>query len=417
MIRHLISTMLWLPRHLYSELNSGIEEHFRSIVGKVSLAIFVTKIKKDPIHDFIKLLEAKHGVVTQHVCTATVMACCQNRARIIENVLLKMNVKCGGINHVVLPTAVALGNRTSQRDMDGRIFGGKMFVGFELSHPAAQSLYSRQNKQALKEPTVIGFAYSTGLPTDYTGRWWYQKPRLSKIQYIRNYFGTAFTDYFNQNKSLPTEIVVYRSGASEGEFCQVEEEANEIRAAAESMRDMNNGKNYRPRITVIVAQTKSNYRIIPASLARERDHNLKASQANVPSGTCVDADIVSPRFKEFIMASQQPNIGTSRPVRYTIVVEDGPGRSVSEAEHITHFLCHGHQQSVLPTRVPAILYAAENLAKRGRSAWMTKLNADFNEKASMSPLRVSLTGDESEAEFYIRISRELMNSLPNHYFA
>ncbi|KAJ1371274.1 hypothetical protein KIN20_033189 [Parelaphostrongylus tenuis] len=52
---------------------------------------------------------------------------------------------------------------------------------------------------------------------------------------------------------------------------------------------------------------------------------------------------------------------------------DGLGKSVSEGEHMTHFLCHCHQQSLLPTRAPAILYAAENLAKRGRSAWMTKL--------------------------------------------
>lgn len=35
--------------------------------------------------------------------------------------------------------------------------------------------------------------------------------------------------------------------------------------------------------------------------------------------------------------------GTSRPTRYTIVVEDKPEMSLTDVEHITHFLCHGHQ--------------------------------------------------------------------------
>ncbi|VDM54782.1 unnamed protein product [Angiostrongylus costaricensis] len=332
---------------MYSELNSRIEEHFRSVAGKVSMVMFVTKIRKDPVHDFIKLLEARYKVVTQHVSASTVLFCCQNRARIIENLLLKFNVKCGGLNHMISSTPVALRDRTSQRDMNGRLFNGKMFVAFELSHPAALSFYDRQNKKAAKEPTVVGFAYSKTLATDYTGCWWYQQPHLHNIQYIRDHFNVAFTCYFEENKSLPAEVVVYRSGASEGEFNQIKEEVRDIRAVAESMRDHNGGKPYRPRITVIVVQSRSNYRITPASSVEERSGRLRAAELNVPSGTCVDADIVNLRFREFIMTSQQASIGTSRPVRYTIIVEDKPERPLYEVEHMTHFLCHGHQVSIL----------------------------------------------------------------------
>uniref|UniRef100_A0A0K0CXD5 Piwi domain-containing protein n=1 Tax=Angiostrongylus cantonensis TaxID=6313 RepID=A0A0K0CXD5_ANGCA len=162
--------------------------------------------------------------------------------------------------------------------------------------------------------------------------------------------------YFKENRSLPAEVVVYRSGASEGEFDQVKDEARDIHH--------NGGKSYRPRITVIVV-------ITPASLVEERSDRFRAAELNVPSGTCVDTDIVNRHFREFIMTSQQANIGTSRPVRYTVVVEDKPERPLYEVEHMTHFLCHGHQQSTLPTRIPGILFAAENLAKRGRASWIT----------------------------------------------
>ncbi|KAE9417290.1 hypothetical protein Angca_007582, partial [Angiostrongylus cantonensis] len=237
----------------------------RSISGKVSMVMFVTKMRKDPVHDFFKLLEARYKVVTQHVCASTVVSCCQNKTRIIENLLLKFNVKCGGLNHMVSSTTVALQDRTSQRDMNGRLFNGKMFVAFELSHLAALSFYDHQNKKVAKEPTVVG--------------------------------------------------------------------------------------------------------------------------------------------------------GTSRPVRYTVVVEDKPERPLYEVEHMTHFLCHGHQQSTLPTRIPGILFAAENLAKRGRASWISKVGEDFEAHSSISAVQSMRASEESPDDYYRRISSELLSSLPNHYFA
>ncbi|WKX93913.1 hypothetical protein Q1695_011294 [Nippostrongylus brasiliensis] len=407
--------------NLSSELDSEIEEHFRSCAGKVSMIMCITREKKDPVHDFIKLMEARHKVVTQHIWKQTAMACSSPRggAKTLENVLLKFNVKNGGINHTISAARAALGGGTSQQDINGRLFNGKMFVGFELSHAAAQSFYDRQMAEKVKEPTVVGFSYSCGQPTDYSGFWWYQEPRLHTILYLENHFHRAFEDYHKKNKRLPVEIVVFRSGTSEGEFAEVENEANTIRKLAQRMTDLNGGKPYRPKVTVIVSQTNSNYRIMPVSMppANQGGGRLRAADCNVPSGTCADSGITHPRLREFIMTSQQANIGTSRPTRYTIVADEKPEMSLSEAEHITHFLCHGHQQSTLPTHVPAVLYAAENLAKRGRAAWKTKLGEDSDVASSSSAPRYSLADGETPDDFYKRISRELMSSLPNHYFA
>ncbi|CAJ0606852.1 unnamed protein product [Cylicocyclus nassatus] len=406
---------------LPSEVDEMTERHFNtkfsSCAGKVSIIMCITKIKKDDVHDTIKKLEAKYRIVTQHVSRDTALACIRG-GKTLENVLLKFNAKNGGLNHTVSAPRQALSNAASQRDVNSRLFHRKMFVGFELSHAAAQSLYDRQNNAAVKEPTVVGFSYTLGEPSDLSGFWWYQQPRLHTVQYIAKHFSRAFLDYHKNNKQqLPSEVYVYRSGTSEGEYSEVVDEAKEIRAVAEKLRDLNGGRPYRPKITVIVAQTHSNYRIMPARLPPVGGGRWKAQDLNVASGTCADSVIVHPRYREFIMTSQQANIGTSKPTKYTIVVEDEPQMSIVDAEHIAHYLCHAHQQSTLPTHVPAVLYAAENLAKRGRAAWKSKISENWDGASSMSGSRISLREGESAEDFYNRITEELMNSLPHQYFA
>ncbi|KJH50689.1 hypothetical protein DICVIV_03129 [Dictyocaulus viviparus] len=147
------------------------------------------------------------------------------RLQTLENVLLKFNVKCGGLNHIVTPSVTTLSNKTTQQDMNGRLFSGKMFVGFGLSHAAAQNLYDRQNEATVKEPTVVGLAYSTGFCTDYAGCWWYQQPRLHNILYIEDHFEKAFTTYYQTKQSLPTEVIIYRSGTSDSELPEVGEKS------------------------------------------------------------------------------------------------------------------------------------------------------------------------------------------------
>ncbi|KHJ82950.1 hypothetical protein OESDEN_17355 [Oesophagostomum dentatum] len=173
-------------------------------------------------------------------------------AKTLENVLLKFNAKNKGLNHTVSTPRQALGRFADQRDMNARLFHAKMFVGFELSHAAAQSLFDRQQSIAVTEPTVVGVA----------------------------------------------------------------EEAKEIRAVAKGIsRELNNGRPYNPKITVVVAQTKSNYRMLPTSLPPPNSGRYKAQELNVPSGTCADTGIVNPQYREFIMASQHANI-VSSPVLY-----------------------------------------------------------------------------------------------------
>lgn len=60
--------------------------------------------------------------------------------------------------------------------------------------------------------------------------------------------------------------------------------------------------------------------------------------------------------------------GTAHPVRYTVLVDEHD-MPLSEMEYITYHLCYSHGIVCSPVSVPGPLYAAGDLAKRGRNNW------------------------------------------------
>lgn len=64
--------------------------------------------------------------------------------------------------------------------------------------------------------------------------------------------------------------------------------------------------------------------------------------------------------------------GTARPVRVTVLVDDEPRMPMDELEGVTNALCYAHGIVTSPISLPAHLYAAADLAKRGRNNFKTE---------------------------------------------
>lgn len=77
----------------------------------------------------------------------------------------------------------------------------------------------------------------------------------------------------------------------------ITEEAEQFREAFVAAAD---GHVERVRLTIIVLQAHSNYRIYP-----EHIQQGSASQQNVPPGTVVDLDVVHPTQTEFILVAHK----------------------------------------------------------------------------------------------------------------
>lgn len=61
-------------------------------------------------------------------------------------------------------------------------------------------------------------AYTLGTSLKMLGKYWYQESRVTHVQKLDVHLVDALLKYQTQQHSFPQHIVVYRSGASEGEY-------------------------------------------------------------------------------------------------------------------------------------------------------------------------------------------------------
>ncbi|KAM3719351.1 Uncharacterized protein ACO02O_11234 [Dirofilaria immitis] len=348
----------------------------------VEYILFITRDKYDPVHDTMKLTEIKCGVVTQHVHSNTIFKAISNRGAemTLDNLIMKMNLKLGGITHALSSSVAFLSkNRLTNNIMDQEwLRHTRMFFGLDMSHASPQSLYERQAHIPPNEPTVVAMTFSCGEPFAIQGEYWMQEPRLHIAKYLKEHVEKAVRIFRDTSKAkrLPEHVIVFRSGVSEGEYAKIiNEEGKQFREAFVAAAD---GRAERVRLTIVIMQAHSNYRIYP-----EHIQQGSASQQNVPPGTIVDVDVVHPAQTEFIIVAHKSVMGTARPVRSTVLVDDEPRMSMDELEGITNALCYAHGIVTSPISLPAHLYAAADLAKRGRNNFKTEQNiTDDDDSAS-----------------------------------
>lgn len=65
--------------------------------------MFFTREKLDPVHHTMKFLETEFGVLTQHICSTTMEKGIGQKGAflVLDNVLMKVNLKLGGVNHAL----------------------------------------------------------------------------------------------------------------------------------------------------------------------------------------------------------------------------------------------------------------------------------------------------------------------------
>ncbi|MFH4981531.1 hypothetical protein AB6A40_008240 [Gnathostoma spinigerum] len=377
----------------------------------VEFVLFITREKKDPIHDELKLLEIKCKVVTQNVSSQTVQKVLNARGAelVLDNILMKTNLKLGGVNHALVTSKVFISHNALPVVEKQWLTLSRMFIGLEMSHAAPQSLFARQSGLPPSEPTIVGMAYSCGNPYYMMGTYWMQQPRKVIITDLKEQVLNALMSYKESDaKQLPSHIVVYRGGVSDGDFIRVmNEEAQEIREAIEVATNNSSSK---IRLTIIVVQAHSNYRIFKLNPGQGN-----AAQQNVPPGTCIDQNIMHPTQTEFILVPHKAIQGCARPIRCTVVVDDEPRMSLEEVEGMTNSLCYMHGIVTSPVSLPAFLYSASSLAKRGRANWKTANdNDDKSVSSGMSDDR--RCGDDSD-DFFGTLSKEFVPSLRHKFWA
>jgi hypothetical protein len=108
--------------------------------------------------------------------------------------------------------------------------------------------------------------------------------------------------------------------------------------------------------------------------------------------------------------------GTAQPTRCTVVVDTtNPRVSLEELEYVTYSLCYAHGIVLSPVSVPAPLYSASELAKRGRNNWKAN-NGDFDNLSQHS----GGSGDSAKEippHFFMDLSDKLKPIIETKFWA
>ncbi|KAF8368718.1 hypothetical protein PRIPAC_86547, partial [Pristionchus pacificus] len=295
-------------------------------------------------HDELKLFERRFCMITQHLKMENA-AQLAGKKMMMENILLKLNVKGGGHNHYVTPEIYAM-----PLWMEKQI----MIMGYNVCHPTGQS---RADKMAdrLPDPSVVGFSFNGGVnPDSFIGDYHYQQATRER----------------KSRGVLPPLIIVVRDGISDGQHSHAMDELETLReAAAEYASPVDD---YTPHFIFVVA-TKRHHKRVYADGER--------GLTNMAAMSVVDDTITDPSLFEFYMQSHTPIQGTAKPTRYTVLKND-VGATQDAMQSLMGALCFEHQISTNAISIPEPVYQSDEWAKRGANN-MRIIKQMFGEKGQL----------------------------------
>lgn len=319
-----------------NDLNKAMHEIKGNPKIKITFCILPFRNTTKVYAKIKQVAELGYGVLTQCIKNSTVNNKVQrNDVSTLVNILLKVNAKLNGTNHV-LQKSPLLGVKT-------------MVIGADVTHPSP-------DQRGI--PSVVGVAASHDASAfKYNTEWRLQDSTIEIIQDFRTIIKNQLRFFQKQNgNKLPEKIFYYRDGVSEGQFQFVlGEERQGIQAAC---RDIDS--RYAPKLTIIVVQKRHHTRFFPGPNNWRPDRNN-----NVPAGTIVDQVITNPNESNFFLCSHASIQGVARPSKYCVLIDDG-NHTMDQLQTLTYDLCHLFTRCNRSVSYPAPTYYAHLVAYRGR---------------------------------------------------
>ncbi|KAL4218512.1 argonaute 1 [Mactra antiquata] len=290
---------------------------------------------KTPVYAEVKRVgDIMFGLATQCVQAKNVN---KTTPQTLSNLCLKINVKLGGINNILLPSIRPPMFRQPV-----------VFMGADVTHPPAGDK---------SRPSIAAVVASMDAhPSRYSATVRVQQHRQEIIQELASMVKELLIQFYKSTCFKPTRIIFYRDGVSEGQFQSVL--SHELRAVREACMKLE--PEYQPGITFIVVQKRHHTRLFCA----DRKDQIGRS-GNIPAGTTVDVGITHPTEFDFYLCSHAGIQGTSRPSHYHVLWDDNRF-SADELQMLTYQLCHTYVRCTRSVSIPAPAYYAHLVAFRAR---------------------------------------------------
>ncbi|KAK3131337.1 hypothetical protein QOZ80_6BG0505120 [Eleusine coracana subsp. coracana] len=303
--------------------------------------------------DLKRVCEIDLGLVSQCCCAKQVF---KMNKQILANLALKINVKVGGRNTVLVD---AVSRRIPLvTDKPTIIFGADV----THPHPGEDS-----------SPSIAAVVASQDWPevTKYAGLVSAQSHRQELIEDLYKVThdpqrGTIcggmirelLMSFKRSTGQKPQRLIFYRDGVSEGQFYQVLlHELDAIRKACASLE-----ANYQPQVTFIVVQKRHHTRLFAHN---HNEQNSVDRSGNILPGTVVDSKICHPTEFDFFLCSHAGIKGTSRPAHYHVLWDEN-NFTADALQSLTNNLCYTYARCTRSVSIVPPAYYAHLAAFRAR---------------------------------------------------
>ncbi|XP_077246982.1 protein argonaute 1A-like [Tasmannia lanceolata] len=345
------------PDQVERALKGRYEEAMKRLrpVGKeLDLLIVILPDNNGSLYgDLKRICETDLGLVSQCCLTKHVF---RMSKQYLANVALKINVKVGGRNTVLVD---ALSRRIPLvSDRPTIIFGADV----THPHPGEDS-----------SPSIAAVVASQDWPevTKYAGLVCAQAHRQELIQDLFKVWqdpvrgpmtGGMIKDllisFRRATGQKPQRIIFYRDGVSEGQFYQVLlYELDAIRKACASLEP-----NYQPPVTFVVVQKRHHTRLFANN---HQDRYSVDKSGNILPGTVVDTKICHPTEFDFYLCSHAGIQGTSRPAHYHVLWDEN-NFTADGLQSLTNNLCYTYARCTRSVSIVPPAYYAHLAAFRAR---------------------------------------------------
>ncbi|KAJ2912725.1 hypothetical protein MD484_g7689, partial [Candolleomyces efflorescens] len=358
-----------------------------------SLFVVVLPDMGDEIYSSVKHFgDVAQGVATQ--CLKS-FKCSRANAQYWANVLLKVNVKLGGINAIPDP------NLPSSLSDPAK---PTIVMGADIQHPAPGSV---------GRPSFAALVSSVDLNcTKYIANSNVQQGRVEFIPDLKVMVKNALQNYIDYRKNVeraakpkPVRLIFFRDGVSEPEFKRVL--AGELPQIKDALKELEI-ENCKVTLVVVGKRHHIRYVFLPRDLSAERSSSLhvfvflnirfnpvnpadKDKSGNAPAGLVVDRDIGHPVEFDYYLQSQGGLLGTSRSSHYSVLYDEN--RFNADAmQAISFSLCHVYARATRSVSIPAPVYYADIVCARAKHHYDPATRHLISDSASQASGAAGLQG-------------------------
>ena len=165
---------------------------------------------------------------------------------------------------------------------------------------------------------------------------------------LKELIKTALNHFKNKYKNhKPSTIIIYRQGGNEKQTEKL------IKNELPKIVEMFSGgyePDYKPKLTVFSVNKKTDLKFF------EKHSN---GYRNIPSGTVIDKQVISPDVFEFYLQCPEVDRGTGSPVHFLCLYNNNEDLTVNDFEEITYRQSFYYWNWSGPIRIPAALKYAE----------------------------------------------------------